>query len=256
MCYTATFSQVTYKKNLLFLFKVIGENKMKYQVVIPAAGQGKRMKAGQNKQFITLQSKPIIIHTLEVFENDPLCIGIIIVINKNEQMIFEKLLSEYHIKKVKALIHGGTERQHSVYNGVNSISEGDVVLVHDGARPFIRQEIVHLLVQKANTHGAAIVAVPVKDTVKRVSSKLTVEETVERSNLWAVQTPQAFRMSLLLKAHENAIKEGFLGTDDASLVERLGENVYIVEGDYMNIKLTTPDDLLFAEAILQKTGQA
>ena len=225
---------------------------MSYQVVIPAAGQGKRMGAGKNKQFITLQSKPIIIHTLNVFEHDPLCDGIVLVINKDEQFEMESLLTQFDIKKVRSIIHGGLERQHSVYNGLKSGGiKSDVVLVHDGARPFVKHQYIHMLVEVAAKNGASTLAVPVKDTVKRVSSDLTVIETVDRSNIWAVHTPQAFQVPLIVQAHESAEEEGYLGTDDASLVERLGKSVYIVEGDYKNIKLTTPDDLLFAEAILQ-----
>lgn len=222
-----------------------------YQVIIPAAGQGKRMNAGKNKQFIELQSIPVIIHTLRVFEQDPMCSGIILVINKDEQLIFEELLQTYSIQRVVSLIQGGSERQYSVYNGLLAAKNTDIVLVHDGARPFLKQEHVHELVRVAAEKGAAVLAVPVKDTIKRASSDLYVEETVERSSLWAIQTPQAFHVSILQAAHELARKEDFLGTDEASLVERIPKQVYIVRGDYLNIKLTTPDDLIFAEAILQ-----
>ena len=224
---------------------------MSYQVVIPAAGQGKRMGAGKNKQFITLLSKPIIIHTLNVFETDPLCDGIVLVINRVEQLEMEKLLEQYKISKVTSIIHGGLERQHSVYNGLTSGVKSDIVLIHDGARPFVQHQLLHQLVEDATKKGAATLAVPVKDSVKRISQELTVVETIDRSNIWAVQTPQAFQAQVLIEAHQLAVKEQFLGTDDASLVERLGKSVYIVEGDYKNIKLTTPDDLLFAEAILR-----
>ncbi|WP_453992478.1 2-C-methyl-D-erythritol 4-phosphate cytidylyltransferase [Bacillus nitroreducens] len=223
---------------------------MKYQVVIPAAGQGKRMNAGRNKQFIELKSIPVIIHTLRVFENDPLCSGVILVINKDEQQIFEKLIQTYNIKKIISFVQGGSERQHSVYNGLQEVKNTDIVLVHDGARPFLKQENVHELIKVATDKGAAVLAVPVKDTIKRASSDLYVEETVERSSLWAIQTPQAFHVSILQEAHELARKDNFLGTDEASLVERIPKQVYIVKGSYLNIKLTTPDDLVFAEAIL------
>ncbi|MFS0865314.1 2-C-methyl-D-erythritol 4-phosphate cytidylyltransferase [Fredinandcohnia sp. 179-A 10B2 NHS] len=225
---------------------------MNYQVVIPAAGSGKRMNAGKNKQFIKLQSIPVIIHTLKVFEQDHLCTGIILVINKDEQQEFESLLNEYQLQKVIALVHGGSERQHSVYNGLQEVTNATIVLVHDGARPFLKIDLIHKLVNAAEAQGAAILAVPVKDTIKRASSDLIVNETVERSGLWAVQTPQAFHVSILKEAHELARQNDYLGTDEASLVERIPKNVTIVEGDYLNIKLTTQDDLLFAEAILQK----
>jgi 2-C-methyl-D-erythritol 4-phosphate cytidylyltransferase len=224
---------------------------MSYQVVIPAAGQGKRMKAGMNKQFIELHHQPVIVHTLKVFEQDDWCKGIILVINEAERKQFSKLLERFAIKKVISMVSGGAERQHSVYNGLKAVKDSEIVLIHDGARPFITIEKIHQLVQVAEENGAAVVAVPVKDTIKRVSDGC-VDETVERSSLWAVQTPQAFRVSLVLEAHERAAQEGYVGTDDASLVERIGKKVQVIEGDYRNIKLTTPDDLLFAQAILSK----
>ncbi|MBA2876787.1 2-C-methyl-D-erythritol 4-phosphate cytidylyltransferase [Thermaerobacillus caldiproteolyticus] len=222
---------------------------MEYQVVIPAAGQGKRMKAGMNKQFIELHHQPIIVHTLKVFEQDDWCQGIIVVINEAEREQFHTLFEQFPIKKVVSMVSGGAERQHSVYNGLKAVKNSEIVLIHDGARPFITMEKIHELVKEAEEHGAAILAVPMKDTVKRAFDGF-VAETVERSSLWAVQTPQAFRISLVLEAHEQARKDGYVGTDDASLVERMGKKVKIIEGDYRNIKLTTPDDLLFAEAIL------
>ncbi|MFZ3590879.1 2-C-methyl-D-erythritol 4-phosphate cytidylyltransferase [Bacillus sp. DJP31] len=225
---------------------------MKYKVVIPAAGQGKRMNAGINKQFIQLGQLPVIIHTLSVFEHDPDCTGIILVINEKETATFEEMLWTYQIKKVQHLVRGGKERQHSVYNGlVKMDSNVELVLVHDGARPFVTIEKIHELVHVASKQGAAILAVPVKDTIKKVTNNL-VDETVERSSLWAVQTPQAFRVAILVEAYEQAIRAGFIGTDEASLVEYLGMPITIVMGDYENIKLTTPEDLTYGESILQK----
>lgn len=225
---------------------------MNYEVVIPAAGQGKRMKAGKNKQFIELNGKPVIAHTLDIFQKDPACSGIILVINEAERDEFLKLADTYQMTKAMALIHGGRERQHSVFNGLKA-AKSDIVLVHDGARPFIDTDLIRRLSQTAQEVGAATAAVPVKETIKRVQN-LEVIETVERSSLWAIQTPQAFRLSLILEAHEKAGQEEYLGTDDASLVERLNHKVSIVEGDYKNIKLTTPEDLLIAKAILDSEG--
>jgi len=229
--------------------QIVRGMKMFYQVVIPAAGKGKRMKAGINKQFIELRNEPVIVRTLKIFEQDDWCSGIILVVNETEREQFRELLERYSIKKVIAMASGGAERQHSVYNGLRAVKNSEIVLIHDGARPFVTIEKIHELVQAAKKNGAAIVAVPVKDTIKKVYDSY-VDETVERSSLWAVQTPQAFRVSLILKAHERALLEGYIGTDDASLIERLGGKVQVIEGDYRNIKLTTPDDLLFAEAIL------
>ncbi|MED3789845.1 2-C-methyl-D-erythritol 4-phosphate cytidylyltransferase [Peribacillus frigoritolerans] len=223
---------------------------MFYEVVIPAAGQGKRMKAGKNKLFIELSGIPIIVYTLRVFEEDPDCRGIILSINPAENDYFNQLIAAYGLKKVKKLVMGGKERQQSVYNGLQHADE-DIVLVHDGARPFINLGQISELTTAASLHGGAVIAVPVKDTIKKAANK-KVLETVERSSLWAVQTPQAFRVSILKRAYEQAEAEGFLGTDDASLLERINEQVVIIEGNYDNIKITTQEDLYFAEAILHK----
>ncbi|MDU9695511.1 MULTISPECIES: 2-C-methyl-D-erythritol 4-phosphate cytidylyltransferase [Priestia] len=227
---------------------------MKYEIIVLAAGQGKRMKAGRNKQFLTIQNVPLIIHTLQKFEQDPWCSGIVLVVNKKEVAIFEELLTEYPIQKVQSLTVGGDERQHSVYNGLKNLKQAQMVLIHDGARPFVQQNTIHELVEKAASDKAAVLAVPVKDTIKRVEQG-TVIETVERSSLWAIQTPQAFLFDVVMDAHEKAKTNEYLGTDDASLVEKAGQKVSIVEGNYDNIKLTTPEDLLYAEAILTKLNR-
>ncbi|NTU28149.1 2-C-methyl-D-erythritol 4-phosphate cytidylyltransferase [Bacillus tequilensis] len=224
---------------------------MRYDVVIPAAGQGKRMKAGRNKLFIELKGDPVIIHTLRVFDGHRPCEKIILVINEQEREQFQQLLSDYPFQTAIELVAGGDERQHSVYKGLKAVKQEKIVLVHDGARPFIKHAQIDELIAEAEQTGAAILAVPVKDTIKRVQD-LQVSETIERSSLWAVQTPQAFRLSLLMQAHAEAEHKGFLGTDDASLVERMeGGSVRVVEGSYTNIKLTTPDDLTSAEAIME-----
>jgi 2-C-methyl-D-erythritol 4-phosphate cytidylyltransferase len=224
---------------------------MTYQVIIPAAGQGKRMGAGKNKLLIELNQIPILIHTLEVFENDEDCDGIILAIHPHDETEFTLLLNKFKISKVKRLVSGGKERQDSIYHALQTVDGDGLILVHDAARPFIKKEQIHQLVETAKKTGAAIIGVPAKDTMKKVRDGV-VQETVERSSLWIVQTPQAFRFSLLIKAYQRAEADQFIGTDDASLVERLGHSVTIVEGDYDNIKLTTPEDLFFAEAILKK----
>lgn len=224
---------------------------MDYQVIIPAAGQGKRMGAGKNKLLLILEDQPIISHTLKVFVYDENCSGVFLVIQPEEEAIFSTLLSDFPRNEKIKLVYGGQERQHSVYNGLQASHEPEIVLVHDGARPFIKKAVIHQLVAKAAVTGAAIAAVPVKDTIKKVE-QFQVKETVERTSLWQVQTPQAFRFSVLDNAHKLAMKENFLGTDEASLVERINYPVQIVMGDYDNIKITTPEDLYFAEAIIKK----
>lgn len=225
--------------------------KLAYQVIIPAAGQGKRMGARHNKLLLELGEVPILIHTLKVFEEDEECAGIILAISPRDEEVFNDLISDYQITKITSIVYGGKERQHSVYNGLKAAKQEGIILVHDGARPFIKKELIHTLVNTAQEKGAAIAAVPVKDTIKKVKNNEVVE-TIERSGLWAVQTPQAFRVSLLLEAYKRAEEVRFTGTDDASLVERLNQPVAIVEGSYDNIKLTTSEDLYFAEAILKK----
>lgn len=225
---------------------------MAYQVILPAAGQGKRMGAGKNKLLLEIDGMPILIYTLRVFESDEMCDGVILAVNEGEKDEIESLLVQYGIKKAVRLVPGGSERQSSVYAGVKTLeNDTDIVLVHDAARPFVDHKHIYSLVKAAEQYGAAILAVPVKDTVKRADGN-KVTETFERSSLWSVQTPQGFRVGELRQAHERALEERFLGTDDASLVERLGLDVMIVEGNYDNIKLTTPEDLFFAETIIQK----
>jgi 2-C-methyl-D-erythritol 4-phosphate cytidylyltransferase len=227
---------------------------MTYQVILPAAGQGKRMGAGKNKLLLELNGVPVLIHTLKVFEEDTLCNRIILAIHPQDEMEFKELIKKYHIHKEIKFVHGGPERQHSIYNALKTVHSEGIILVHDAARPFIQKKQIHLLVQKANETGAAIIGVPAKDTMKKVHNGVIVE-TVERSSLWVIQTPQAFRISLLHAAYKRAEDDHFIGTDDSSLVERISHPVSIVEGDYDNIKLTTPEDLFFAEAILKKRNQ-
>jgi 2-C-methyl-D-erythritol 4-phosphate cytidylyltransferase len=224
---------------------------MAYQVIIPAAGQGKRMGAGKNKLLLELNKIPVLIHTLKVFEEDELCQGIILAVNPLDTEEFKCLLNKYRVKKVLDLVPGGKERQDSIYNALKTLNNDGIILVHDAARPFILKEHIHRLLDTANETGAAIIGVPAKDTMKTVGNHV-VMATVERSSLWAVQTPQAFRFSVLYKAYEHAEKEHFIGTDDSSLVERISHPVTMVEGDYDNIKLTTKEDLFFAQAIIKK----
>ncbi|MDR7240430.1 2-C-methyl-D-erythritol 4-phosphate cytidylyltransferase [Neobacillus drentensis] len=226
---------------------------MTYQVILPAAGQGKRMGAGKNKLLLELNGIPVLIHTLRVFEQDEACSGMILAIHPQDEPEFKVLLARYNVTKVITFVPGGKERQDSIYNALKLVKTNGIILVHDAARPFILKEHIHRLADIAEETGAAILGVPAKDTIKKVDGGVVVE-TVERSSLWAVQTPQAFRVLLLKEAYEQAEKDYFLGTDDASLVERLNYPVAMVEGDYDNIKLTTPEDLFFAEAILKKRG--
>lgn len=225
---------------------------MNYQVIIPAAGSGKRMGAGCNKLFLEMKSRPIIAYTLDVFVSDTHCEKIILVIKETDREMFDELLKQYPADVEIVLVVGGDERQDSVYAGLCAADPKGIVLVHDGARPFIDRITISQLVETAKDTGAAIAAVPVKDTIKKVMN-MRVIETVERSSLWQIQTPQAFHYSILMDAHEQANQDRYLGTDEASLVERIdGQSVQIVTAHYDNIKLTTQEDLFFADAILTK----
>ena len=227
---------------------------MSVGVVIAAAGQGKRMKKGYNKQFIQLGDRPIIIHTLQVFERLPAIDPIVVVRGDRDVAKCEKLCRSFRLRKVTDVIAGGKTRQESVRIGLNAV-QTEWVLVHDGARPFVSEEMVGKLLDAVRKHGAAVLGVPVKDTMKKVNVDGVIEETPDRESMWAVQTPQAFRLSELKKAHAWAIREELAATDDAMLMEHMGFDVRMVRGDYYNLKITTPEDLWCAEAFLQYMGK-
>ena len=222
-----------------------------YTVMMPAAGSGQRMAAGYNKLFLQLNHKPIIIHTLLVFEEDPACKGIILAVKPDERKEIQSMLDQFGISKIKSIVNGGTERQYSVAACIEAHADKGIVLVHDAARPFLERSVIANLVQKATDFGAAIAAVQPKDTMK-IAANGVVEKTVDRENLWVVQTPQAFQYDVLKEASELAIRDGFLGTDESMLVERLGHPVQIVESTYENVKMTTQEDLAFGEIILKR----
>ena len=181
------------------------------------------------------------------------CNKVILAIKPEERLVFDTIFTE---KDSKILyVDGGIERQYSVRNGLASVSKDmKIVLVHDGARPFVDHHQIEELVNRANETGATVLAVRVKDTVKKTEGFI-IKETVERENLWLIQTPQAFQTEMIKQAHSWAIETGFLGTDEASLVENIGISVSVTEGNYENIKITTKEDIIFAEAILNKRGQ-
>ncbi len=222
---------------------------MKYTVVLPAAGSGKRMKADRNKLLLELSGKPIFIYTLEVFDNDPQCEGMWLAVKEDEQPLIEEFVKRYGIQKVKGYATGGAERQDSVRAGLELAGPCGIVMVHDAARPFISCQVITELAEQANETGAAIAGVRVKDTIKKARGG-TITETVNREELWMIQTPQAFRYELLLEASRRAHVEQFLGTDEAMLVERIGHAVRVVESTYENVKMTTPADLIYGKAIL------
>ncbi|NLK97596.1 2-C-methyl-D-erythritol 4-phosphate cytidylyltransferase [Defluviitalea saccharophila] len=231
------------------------DNNFKYTtVIIPAAGKGKRMGTQMNKQYLELGGKPIIVHTIEKFDQSPRIHEIIIVTSKEEMEYFKKeIVSKYHFNKPLKVVAGGKERQESVYNGLKNISpEAEIILIHDGARPFVSLEEIEKSVEGAREYGSCVIGVRVKDTIKICNEEGYIESTPRREGLWAVQTPQSFQTSIILEAHKKAEEDHFLGTDDATLVERLGYPIKILEGGYQNIKITTPDDLTIGEVILSK----
>ncbi|WP_432667367.1 2-C-methyl-D-erythritol 4-phosphate cytidylyltransferase [Wukongibacter baidiensis] len=220
--------------------------------IILAAGRGTRMKAEMNKQYLLLKGSPIIAHTISVFEKSPLIDEIILVINENDVDVCKKnILKKYNFKKVKKVIIGGKERQRSVYNGILEADEkSEILLIHDGARPIVSEQIIERCIKGAKEYGAVSAGVPIKETIKIMKADRFVDFTPKRENVWITQTPQAFKTDIIKKAHEMAIEEDILGTDDAMLIEHMGKKVKMVEGDYENIKITTPEDLITVEAIL------
>ncbi len=224
---------------------------MSVGVIIPAAGRGKRMGASLPKQFLSLGDRPILVHTLQVFQFHPEVDQIVIATGEEDKQNVWELIKKYQLSKVTSVVTGGVERQDSVRHALKQL-QTDWVLVHDAVRPFISSERIRVLLKEVRTHGAAVLAVPIKDTVKQVGKNGLVEKTPDRSRLWAVQTPQAFRRTLLQQAHNEAEQHNVVGTDDAMLVERIGLPVKVVMGEYTNIKLTTPEDLIIAESFLEK----
>lgn len=222
--------------------------------IVLAAGSGKRMGGKTMKQFLKIGSNPVIIQTLSVFEKSCLIDDIILVSPENEVDFSIRFVKAASLDKVSKIVVGGSERQHSVKNGLNAVSQNsDIVIIHDGVRPFLTEKNITDVVASAKKSGAAILAVPVKDTVKEASGEY-ISRTIPRENLWLAQTPQAFQYNVIKEAFENADNLGLTGTDDASLVEATGKEVSIVLGSYNNIKITTPEDLLFAEALVKEHG--
>ena len=222
-------------------------------VIFPAAGRGKRMKAGMNKVFLELSGIPILVRTLLRFSSCTEVDNLVVVVGEDEVAFVRGILERVPGLKPWQVAAGGSERQYSVWNGIQAIedaSDDDIVLVHDAARPLVPVEVIRETIQSVREHGGAIAAVPAKNTIKICDDKQQVVETPDRSRLWEIQTPQGFRRDILVRANEQALKDGFLGTDDASLVERCGYPVYIVNSDYRNIKITTPEDIVVAKAFL------
>ncbi len=230
---------------------------MKTIAIIPAGGAGKRLKADVAKQYLLLNQTPVVAHTLQVFQNSKIIDEIILVLPSADLASApQNLTDKYGLKKVTKIVAGGKERQDSVRNGLAAIdNKCDFVLVHDAVRPFVTEKMIRQVVVAAKVTGAASVGVKAKDTIKETGKDNVVEITIPRQNLWLTQTPQAFKLKVLKKAYKEAYDKKFYGTDDASLVERMGIKVKMIAGSYDNIKITTPEDLIMAKALIKnKSG--
>jgi len=227
---------------------------MSVSAIIVAGGKGIRMGAAIRKQYVLLAGKPIVCHTLEVFDLCHCIDEIYLVVPPDDLGNYpERWISSLTLHKKVHLVAGGIERQDSVYRGIQAISGQlcEVVVIHDAVRPFVSSHIIEACVAEARVSGACIVGMPAMDTAKLVNSG-QIERTLDRNAIWLAQTPQAFDLNLIRMAHEKARLDHFMGTDDAMLVERLGRKIRIIQGSKLNMKITTPEDLDLAEGIFKR----
>lgn len=233
------------------VFKRLKKYKMKTSVIVAAGGKGERLGSKVHKSFVKLGGEPILAYALKTLDSSNCISEIILVVNESDLSKGRSLLKRIKLRKIKDIIAGGKRRMDSVNNGLFGVSQDtDYVMVHDGCRPFLDSKIISSLIEAAEVFGAAIVAVPVKPTIKETEQGGFVVRTLRREFLVEVQTPQVFRKDILIRAYEKALGEGLEATDDSCLVELLGVKVKIVEGSYKNIKITTPEDLKYAKALL------
>ncbi|MDO8538124.1 MAG: 2-C-methyl-D-erythritol 4-phosphate cytidylyltransferase [archaeon] len=232
--------------------------KMNYAIV-GAGGRGKRMEAGINKALLKIGGKEVILHTLKKFQNCSAIQAIVLIISEEDKQIFEQILEINNISfpKLKLFAEPGEERQHSMQNGLQKLKElnpkhHDIVLFHNACNPFIQEKEIIECLRAAEQFDASVAAFPVKDTIRKVNEKLFSTETLNRKELWSMQTPQAMKYELACKAFEQAARDNFLGTDDVQLCERIGIFPKIVQCSYDNIKITTPEDLAISEMILKR----
>lgn len=236
----------------------MGEKKI--AAVCLAAGQGKRMESKVQKQYLLIQDKPVLYYSLKAFQDSPVEEVVLVVGAGEEEYCQKEIVDKYGFTKVRAIVAGGKERYHSVFHGLQAVREADYVLIHDGARPFLTQEIINRCVEGAKEYRACVAGMPVKDTIKLADSEGNIESTPERSRVWMIQTPQSFEYSLIKDAYTTLIEQENKGiktsipvTDDAMVVEYfLNQKVHLVYGSYENIKITTPEDMRIAEAFLKK----
>lgn len=207
-----------------------------------------------SKQLIPLRGKPIIVYTLLAFEEAALVDEVVLVVNRGVMGYYKRnIIERYGIKKVKRIVAGGVTRQESVYNGLQKVSDQTkIVAIHDGARPLVTPELIDRSIQSLGDKSGLVVSIPVQDTIKIVGRDQVIKETPDRRRIWAAQTPQVFPLEIIRKAHKIARADGFVGTDDGSLVERLGLEVSVMLGSKENIKISTPLDLTMAEVIMSR----
>ena len=226
---------------------------MKTAAVIVSAGKGHRLPGEKKKQFLSLAGKPILCHTLDPFEACP-SIDFIHLVVGQEDMAYtlQEIVEAYGYRKISQIVPGGKLRQESVKNGIDTLpSDVNIVAIHDGVRPFVTQRMIEESIQGARQFKAVVLAIPVKETIKMAGEDRTVLKTLDRESLWQIQTPQTFQLDLIRQALHKATEDGFIGTDDASLVERIGGKVHILPGSHTNIKITTPEDLILGHLILK-----
>lgn len=229
---------------------------MNVKAIIPAAGSSKRIDGKMPKQYISLAGLPILVHTLLGFQRSELVDEIILVVGKDDVgWVKENILLDKGLTKVSNVVEGGMERQDSVFCGLkyiwDFIDDNDIVMVHDGARPLIDRKKINDCIYEAQKTGACILGIRITETLKSVNEGGIIQSTVPSGGVWIAQTPQAFKASLLKEAYVSAKEEGFYGTDEASLVERLSHPVKIIPGHFWNIKVTYPEDIELAERILK-----
>lgn len=226
--------------------------------VIPAAGRGTRLGGKIKKQFLALQGLPVAVHTLTAFQDASLIDEIVCITSKEDLSFFERLVSDHSLTKVTKILPGGERRQDSVWAGISYLEEwsdqNDLVVVHDGVRPLVTPQLIERVIEAAKAEGSAVAALRVTDSLKQVSSDKMILRSLPRENVWAMQTPQVFRLGILLEAYRSAAQDGFEATDEAMLVERRGVPIRCVEGSIENIKITLPPDLETAEIFLRARG--
>lgn len=227
--------------------------KQKYTAIVLAAGSGKRMNSKVHKQYLIIQDRPVLYYSLKEFEDSAVDEIVLVVGKGEEEFCRREIVDKYGISKVKAIVEGGKERYHSVFEGLKQTSDADYVLIHDGARPFVNQDIIRRCMQEVQKYQACVVGMPVKDTIKIADEEGYAKQTPDRKNVWMIQTPQTFSYTLIYEAYEEMLKtEDAAITDDAMVLERTkGKKSKLIEGSYRNIKITTPEDLLIANVYLQ-----